>query len=221
VEWVAGDLASQAAVRALAADVAARHAHLHVLVNNAGVCLPRRSVTPDGIETTFAVNHLAPFLLTHLLLDRLRAGSPARIVTVTSAFHRPARLDPARLDGPAEERRYSGLRAYSRSKLANVLFTYELARRLEGTAVTATCVHPGYVRTGIGTDSVLFRLAVLGLGTRLRSPEQGAGMPVLAAAAPELEGVSGRYLPGGARPGRPAAPATRTWRGGCGRGARS
>lgn len=141
VEVLLCDLSVQASVRELAREALTRFEHLHVLVNNAGVSLRRRSLTPDGLETTFAVNHLAPFLLTNLLLERLEASAPARLVTVTSTAFRHGQI---RFDDLQGERSWSGIRAYNQSKLANVLFTLELARRLEGTGVTANCSTPAF-----------------------------------------------------------------------------
>lgn len=191
------DLASLAAVRDAAAEFLARYERLDVVVNNAGLILGERRETVDGYEMTFAVNHLGPFLLTNLLLDRLRASAPARIVNVTSAAHRSVRgLD---FDDLMSTRRYRPMEVYARSKLANILFTAELARRLTGTGVTANAVHPGSVATGFGRDGDTSGL--LGLGFRLaapfmRSPERGARGPVYLASAPELEGVTGRYFAG-------------------------
>jgi NAD(P)-dependent dehydrogenase (short-subunit alcohol dehydrogenase family) len=191
VELLVADLAVQSSVRDLAARVLDRYSVVHVLVNNAGVSLSARSVTPDGVETTFAVNHLAPFLLTNLVLDALRSAAPSRVVTVTSTAFRQARI---RFDDLQGERRFRGIRAYNQSKLANVLFTLELARRLEGSGVTANCVHPGVVRSELGHESRLFR-AVTGLiGPFLATPEEGARTSVHVASAPELEAVTGRFF---------------------------
>ena len=191
VELLVADLAVQSSVRDLAARVLDRYSVVHVLVNNAGVSLSARSVTPDGVETTFAVNHLAPFLLTNLVLDALRSAAPSRVVTVTSTAFRQARI---RFDDLQGERRFRGIRAYNQSKLANVLFTLELAGRLEGSGVTANCVHPGVVRSELGHESRLFR-AVTGLiGPFLATPEEGARTSVHVASAPELEAVTGRFF---------------------------
>ena len=183
------DLASIPSVRAAAAEVAHRHAAVHVLVNNAGVNLTRHAVSAAGVEMTFATNHLGPFLLTNLLLPLLRRGAPSRVVTVTSTFERLGRLDLRDAD---ELRRGSGLFAYARSKLANVLFTYELAERLAETGVTANCVHPGLVATDLMRDwpRALRRL----WEPFLLTPKQGAAPVVWAATAPELEGTTGRYF---------------------------
>jgi retinol dehydrogenase 14 len=192
VDAFAADMSAQAEVRRLAAQVLDTYPRLDVLVNNVGGFWAHRHVTADGLEHTFAVNHLAPFLLTNLLLDRLTASAPARIVTVASGAHAKGRIDFDDLQG---ERNYSGQRAYSQSKLANVMFTYELARRLEGTGVTATVLRPGVVRTGFGAEdpvayfAVMIRVAL----PFMKTPAQGAGTPIYLASAPEVEGVTGRY----------------------------
>src|SRR5205807_8246315 len=147
VDVFTADMSCQAEVRRLAGAVLDAYPRLDVLVNNVGGFWAHRHITADGLERTFALNHLAPFLLTSLLLNRLTASAPARIVTVSSGAHARGRLDFDDLQG---ERNYSGQRAYSQSKLANVMFTYELARRLDGTGVTATVCHPGAVRTNFG-----------------------------------------------------------------------
>src|SRR5205823_9365932 len=151
------------AVRRLADSILAAHGRLDVLVNNAGLISPRSQLSEDGYELTVAVNHLAPFLLTNLLLDRLRASSPARIVTVASQAHRGARLNVADLTEPRD---WTPLSAYGRSKLCNILFTRALARRLDAKEVTATCLHPGVVATAIGDRAG----ALAGLGWRLVKP---------------------------------------------------
>jgi NAD(P)-dependent dehydrogenase (short-subunit alcohol dehydrogenase family) len=186
------DLSSQAAIRQLADEILARFPALHVLVNNAGVVNLQRTTTVDGMETVFAVNHLAYFLLTHLLLDRLRASAPARIVNVASDAHRWGHLD---LDDLGSERRFRTMRVYGTSKLANILFTYELARRLEGTGVTVNCCHPGAVATGLGMNNGWWamRLARL-LHPFFRSPTEGAATSIHLAASAEVEGVSGQYF---------------------------
>ena len=185
------DLASQRQVRAVAAAFLARFDRLDVLINNAGVAgWGTRLVTEDGLERTFAVNHLAPFLLTGLLLDRLKASAPARVVTVSSAAHRNSALDFDDLQG---ERRYSAFGAYSRSKLANVLFTFELARRLEGTGVTANCLHPGVVATGIFRNLPRWMRMVFVRPLAL-SPEKDVDTMLYLASAPDLAEASGRYF---------------------------
>ena len=142
ITFIPADLSSQADVRALAQAFISRFAHLHVLINNAGTMRMQRIMTEDGIETTFAVNHLAPFLLTNLLLDMLKTSAPARIINVTSAIHTRAKMNFADLQG---EHQYRGQDAYGQSKLANILFTYELAKQLAGTGVTVNCLHPGII----------------------------------------------------------------------------
>ena len=185
------DLSSQRQVREAAAAFLARFDRLDVLINNAGIAgWGKRLVTEDGLETTFAVNHLAPFLLTGLLLDRLKASAPARVITVSSVAHRNAALDFDNLQG---ERRYSGFGAYCRSKLANVLFTRELARRLEGTGVTANCLHPGVVATGIFRNLPGWMRAVL-VSPLVLSPEKGADTLLYLATAAEVADVSGSYF---------------------------
>ncbi len=198
------DLASLAEVRALAASIASALPTLDVLVNNAGAIHMTRKPTADGFEMTFAVNHLAPFLLTNLLLPKLLASAPARVVTVASEAHRQARLDFDDLQG---ERDYAAFRAYGRSKLANILFSNELARRLAGTRVTSNSLHPGVVATGFGkNDPGWMRLLVTVGRPFLTSPEKGARTTLHVATAPELAGVSGRYFKR-SREARPSAAA--------------
>src|SRR5438094_1006948 len=193
VDAFAADLTSQAEVRRLAADVLDAYPRLQVLVNNVGGFWAHRHATADGLEHTFALNHLAPFLLTNLLLDRLTASAPSRIVTVSSGAHARGRIDFDDLQG---ERNYSGQRVYSQSKLANVMFTYELARRLEGTGVTATVLHPGVVRTSFGAEDQAAYFAVMIRLARLfmKPPAQGAVTPVYLASSPQVEGMTGRYF---------------------------
>ena len=167
---------------------------IDVLVNNAGLVVGERQLTPDGFEHTIAVNHLAPFLLTNLLLPALTASAPARIVTVASTAHRGAMLD---LDDLMLERRYLPMLAYANSKLANILFTRELARRLDGTGLTATCLHPGTVRTGFGsTGATWLRLGLAVSRPFLRSPRSGARTVVYLAASPDVAGQTGGYYVG-------------------------
>jgi len=193
VEGIAADLSSQAEVRRLATDFAAAHDRLDVLVNNVGGFWATRHVTADGLEHTFALNHLAPFLLTHLLRPLLEASAPSRVATVSSGAQSIGHID---LDDLQGERAYRGQRAYSQSKLANLLFTYELARRLEGTGVTANALHPGVVRTRFGQDDPSFPYRALLPLVRpfLLSPERGADTSVYLASSPEVEGVSGKYF---------------------------
>ena len=192
VDAFAADLSAQAGVRRLAALVLDTYPRLDVLVNNAGGFWAHRHLTAGGLEHTFALNHLAPFLLTGLLLGRLTASAPARIVTVSSAAHARGRLDFDDLHGG---RNYSGQRAYSQSKLANVMFTYELARRLDATGVTATVCHPGVVATSFGAEDQAAYLAIMTRVARLfmKTPAHGALTPVYLASSPQVEGVTGRY----------------------------
>jgi NAD(P)-dependent dehydrogenase (short-subunit alcohol dehydrogenase family) len=188
------DLASLAETRRAAEQFLATGSPLHVLLNNAGVVQLERSLTADGLETTFAVNHLAPFLLTNLLLERMIASAPARIVNVSSDAHRfGGALD---FDDLGSARRYSGMGAYGRSKLANLYFTFELARRLEGTGVTVNAAHPGAVRTelGMNNDAPILKLAARLVQPFFRSAERGADTSVFLCSAPGLAGVSGRYF---------------------------
>jgi retinol dehydrogenase-12 len=192
VDYLIADLSSQADIRRLSQGVKNSTDRLHVLVNNAGGIYLEREETIDGYEMTFAVNHLAYFLLTNLVLDLLKASAPARIVNVASAAHRGCTLRFEDLQGKA---RYGGWRAYQQSKLANILFTRELARRLEGTGVTANALHPGYVKTQIfraeGARGWLLRRAA---DVFAITPEQGAKTSVYLAGAPEIEGVTGKYF---------------------------
>jgi NAD(P)-dependent dehydrogenase (short-subunit alcohol dehydrogenase family) len=192
VSYLGADLGSLASVRTAAGEATRRFSAIHVLVNNAGVNLARRRVTPDGFEMTLAVNHLGPFLLTNLLLPLLRAGAPSRIVNVTSWFERFGRLDFDDLH--AERRRYRALRAYYQSKLANALFTYELAERLAGTGITVNCVDPGLAATDLLRDRMWWSPRWLQplWRTFLLSPGRGARAAIHAATAPELAGVTGR-----------------------------
>ncbi|HEV8545885.1 MAG TPA: SDR family NAD(P)-dependent oxidoreductase [Candidatus Limnocylindrales bacterium] len=193
VDVFVADMSSQGEVRRLAGEVLAAYPRLDVLLNNVGGFWAHRHVTADGVEHTFAVNHLAPFLLTNLLLDRLIASAPARIVTVSSGAQAQGRID---FDDLMGERKYSGERAYSQSKLANVMFTYELARHLEGTGVSATVLHPGVTRTGFGTEDSIRAMAPIIAVMRpfMRSPKRGAETAVYLASSPEVDGVTGRYF---------------------------
>ncbi len=186
------DFSSQAQIHRVAAEYRAAHTRLDVLVNNAGSVWPTRQVSGDGIEETFAVNHLGYFLLTQLLLDLLRASAPARIVNVASIGHRSGTMDFDDLG--FENGGYSTMRAYSRSKLANVLFTRELARRLDGTGVTVNALHPGGVSTGIWSHAPWYTKPLMPLARLfMRSPEQGGDVIVYLASSPDLEGKTGGY----------------------------
>lgn len=183
IDWVVADFASLRQVRTLAHAVERRFPDLKVLVNNAGVYEPRRRMTEDGYEMTFQVNHLAPFLLTLLLLDRLKKNAPARIVNVASTVHQA--VDSSQLNDLQSERSYDGFRAYALSKLGNLYFTYELAERLQGTGVTVNALHPG------GVDTKLKRA---GFGPGGLTPEQGGETSVYLVSAPEVAGVTGKYF---------------------------
>ena len=184
------DLSSLRDVRELAGRLS-RLDRLDVLINNAGLVLASRQVSADGFEYTFALNHLAPFLLTGLLREKLAASAPARVVTVSSAAHRAARLDLADLQLTGH---FNGWRAYANSKLANILFTRELASRLAGTGVTANCVHPGTVNTRFGRDGSSMLRFGLGIGRRfLLSAAQGADTVVYLASSPDVAGATGGY----------------------------
>ena len=185
------DLSAQSQVRRLPGEVLLSLSRIDVLVNNVGGYWNTRHVTADGLERTFALNHLAPFLLTNLLLDRLKHSAPARVVTVSSNVQAIRRIDFEDLQG---ERSYSGARAYNQSKLANVLFTYELARRLQGTAVTANALHPGVVRTSFGAEDPggVQRLFTPFVRPFMKAPGRGAATSIHLASAPDLEQVTGR-----------------------------
>ena len=193
VDSIAADMSSQAEVRRLGREVLDAYPRLDVLVNNVGGFWATRHITADGLEHTFAVNHLAPFLLTDLLLDRLKASAPARIVTVSSGAQAMGKIGFDDLQG---ERKYSGQQAYNQSKLANVMFTYELSRRLDGSGVTATVLHPGVVRTGFAAEdhSPMWRVLLPLVRPFLKTPEKGAATSIYLASAPEVEGVTGKYF---------------------------
>jgi NAD(P)-dependent dehydrogenase (short-subunit alcohol dehydrogenase family) len=196
IELLVVDLASQASIRQAVQEYRRGHDRLHVLVNNAGGFWATRHSTVDGLEWTFAVNHLAYFLLTNLLLELLVASAPARIVNVTSSAQA---IGDIHLDDLQFQRRYRGQAAYNQSKLANVLFTYELARRLEGTGVTVNCGAPGVTRTNFGRDDSgpVMRLLTPLARPFMRTPEQGADTVVYLASSPEVEGVTGGYYASG------------------------
>jgi len=184
VELLQADLADLAQVRRVAAEYRARHSQLDVLIHNAGIMKQRRAVSADGHELQFAVHFLAPFLLTHALRDSLAAAPAARVIAVASMLHRFGRLD---FDDLQATRRYSMWRQYGASKLATIAFTYELARRLENTNITANCLHPGVIGSNIESNPRWLRRF-------LASPEKGARTPIYLAASPDVEGVSGRYF---------------------------
>jgi NAD(P)-dependent dehydrogenase (short-subunit alcohol dehydrogenase family) len=192
VDLLSADLSRQADVRHLAMAVQERTDRLDLLINNAGVITRTREITTDGLETQFAVNHLAPFLLTNLLLDLLRRSAPARVVTVASQVEAMGTIDLGDLQ---RERHYDPVGVYAQSKLANVLFTYELARRLQGTGVTANCLHPGVIATKL-VDAYYNRTGPARLVSRLRfdGPKTGAASVMHVATASDLAAVSGRYF---------------------------
>lgn len=208
------DFGSQAAIRALADEVKSKAARLDILVNNAGSVSSKRQVTEDGIEQTFAVNHLGYFLLTNLLLDLVVASAPARIVNVSSVGHRQGTLD---FEDIGFERGYGIMKAYSRSKLANVLFTSELARRLEGKRVTVNALHPGAVATHIWSHAPAIARPLLAVAKLFMiSPEEGGDRIVYLATSPEVEGQTGGYyeknrLVTPARLARDSTLASRLW----------
>ena len=194
IDLMLTDLTSQASIRQLAENIQQRYQQVHVLINNAGGVNLTRRETSDGLEATFAVNYLAPFLLTNLLLDKLKASSPARIVNVSSESHQSGYI---KMDDLELEKGYRLMRAYGQSKLALVLFTYKLARRLQGAGVTANCLHPGFVATNIGQNGVgtVGRSIVKLIFSRLGiSPEEGAKTSIYLASSPEIEGITGKYF---------------------------
>jgi NAD(P)-dependent dehydrogenase (short-subunit alcohol dehydrogenase family) len=194
VETALADFAKLSEVRRLAAELREAHDRIDLLINNAGLFSPRFARSADGYELTFAVNHLAPFLLTGLLLDRIAAAAPARIVTVASEAHRRRHIDPARLAGADDG--WSMLKAYGRSKLCNILFTRELAARLDPARVVAVCLHPGVVATAIGQRGGLVELGWRLLKPFMLSPERGAQTSLFLAAVPDPARFHGGYVIG-------------------------
>jgi len=193
VDLLVGDLSSQADVRRVTAEFNQRYDRLDVLVNNAGAYFMKRAESVDGIEMTFALNHLGYFLLTHLLLDALKAGSPARIVNVSSAAHLGARLN---LNDLEMKSGFSGWGAYAQSKLANLLFTYELSRQLGGQGITVNALHPGFVDTNFGVSNGGLGGMLMSLAQKVGaiSPEEGSQTSIYLASSPEVEGISGKYF---------------------------
>jgi NAD(P)-dependent dehydrogenase (short-subunit alcohol dehydrogenase family) len=216
VDVLKADLTSQKSIRDLAATALERYPRIDVLVNNAGAVFERRQLSPDGIELTWALNHLAPLLLTELLLERLEESAPARIITTTSDAHKGAQIP---WDDLNAERGWGarGFRRYGQTKLANILFTAELARRLEGTGVTANCFHPGTVATGFNRNNgVLMRTAMTVIKPFLRSPEKGAETLVWLVDSDEAGAENGGYFVDGKReqpepPARDMEAAQRLW----------
>lgn len=195
IEYLLADLSEQAQVRQLARDLRERTDQLDVLVNNAGAVFAKRELTSDGYENTWALNHLSYFLLTHLVLDLLKESTPARIINVASVGHFQGVIDFANLQG---EEHYSITSAYAQSKLANVLFTYALARRLAGTGVTANCLHPGVVATDIWSKGPAWTQPFAKIIQKFMiSPEKGAETMVYLATSQALNPDSGRYYDNG------------------------
>ena len=192
VELMVADLGSQQSIRDLVGHFRTKHDQLHLLINNAAIIPVKRQVTEDGYEAQFGVNHLGPFLLTNLLLDVLKASAPSRIVNVASTVHYNASMN---FDDLQSEESYGVMKAYGQSKLANILFTYELARKLEGTGVTVNCLHPGVVRTRIMRDVPFFLKPIVAVaGLAMLSPEKGAKTSIYVATSPDVEGVTGKYF---------------------------
>jgi NAD(P)-dependent dehydrogenase (short-subunit alcohol dehydrogenase family) len=195
VELLLADLSSQASIRQLAQEFNSKYAELNVLVNNAGTYRTRRTLSVDGIEIHFAVNYLAPFLLTNILLEALKAGAPSRVVNLAGIYHRKARIN---FEDLMSEKDYSASDANRQAKLALVIYTYELARRLEGTGVTVNCLHPGAVATDpLQSDpdsSPLMRFFYKFMKPFFASPEKGAQPSIYLASSPDLEGVTGKFF---------------------------
>jgi len=192
VEYIVADLSTRDGVQHAAHEFKKRHTRLDVLLNNAGALFMQRQVTPDGIEMTFALNHLNYFHLTILLLDILKSSGASRVINVSSGAHQGARMN---FEDPQYEKHYDGLTAYGQSKLANVLFTYELARKLEGTKVTTNALHPGFVNTGFAKNNNWIVKAGMALLSPIqRSPERGAETSIYLACSPEVDGVTGKYF---------------------------
>jgi len=192
VDLMIADLSSQASIRALAAAYLETYDRLDVLVNNAGAIFLERSESVDGLEMTFALNHMGYFLLTDLLLDRIKASAPARIVNVSSMAHSGGKIN---FDDLQAEQKFAGMSVYSNSKLANILFTTELARRLEGTNVTANSLHPGFVRSNFGkNNSGLVKLVMPIIQLFAINEAKGAETSIYLASSPEVEGVTGKYF---------------------------
>lgn len=192
VDSLLADVSSQQEVRRLADEFKSKYPHLHVLLNNAGAAFLQRQLSVDGIEMTFALNHLASFLLTNVLLDPLKASAPARIINVSSGAHTSGKIEFDNLQG---ERAY-GFAAYPNAKLATLLFTMELARRLEGTGVTVNALHPGFTATGFGKNNGKVMAALVSIVAPLvaRAPAKGAQTSIYLASSPGVEGITGKYF---------------------------
>ena len=190
VDLILCDLSSQESIRKFVSEFKSKYQKLHVLINNAGVMLSKRGISVDGFEMNFAVNHLAPFLLTNLLLDALKKSAPSRIINVSSAAHRMAKIDFDDLQ--SEKRKYRLMKIYGASKLALMLFSYELSRKLEGTSVTVNTLHPGVVNTNLGQDQSSFSKGFAKLF--FKKPEKGAETSIYLASSQEVEGITGKYF---------------------------
>jgi len=190
VDLLLCDLSSQESIRKFVSEFKSKYQKLHILINNAGVMLSKRGVSVDGFEMNFAVNHLAPFLLTNLLLDALKNSAPSRIINVSSAAHRMAKMDFDDLQ--SEKMKYRLMKIYGASKLALMLFSYELSRRLEGTSVTVNTLHPGLVNTNLGQDQSSFSQGFAKLF--FKKPEKGAETSIYLASSQEVEGITGKYF---------------------------
>ena len=192
VEYIVADFSAKADIRKAAEMFKTHHQRLDVLVNNAGALFFKHLLSVDGLEMTFALNHLNYFYLTSLLLDVIKSSVPARVINVSSGAHYDGRID---FDDLMGKKGYIGMRAYSQSKLANILFTYELARRLEGTGVTVNALHPGFVSTGFAKNNgLIFRLGMNLIGPFIRQAGEGAATTIYLASSPEVEGVTGKYF---------------------------
>jgi NAD(P)-dependent dehydrogenase (short-subunit alcohol dehydrogenase family) len=193
IELLIADLADQSSIRMMVERFKKRYDKLHVLINNAGVMLTKRTTTSEGYESTFAINHIGHFLLTNLVLDMLKASSPSRIINVSSSAHKFAKLN---FDDIDNEQKYRGFRTYANSKLFNILFSYELARRMEGTGVTVNTLHPGVIRTNLGKNNNKKLIKLMSTIFRLfmRSPKKGARTTVYLASSPDVEKVNGKYF---------------------------
>ena len=193
IELLIADLADQSSIRMMVERFKKSHDKLHVLINNAGVMLTKRTTTSEGYESTFAINHLGHFLLTNLVLDMLKASSPSRIINVSSSAHKFAKLN---FDDIDNEQKYRGFRTYANSKLFNILFSYELARRLEGTGVTVNVLHPGTIRTNLGKNNPdkLIKLLFIIFRLFMKGAKKGARTSVYLASSPEVETLNGKYF---------------------------